>query len=265
MKCPRCGANLPAGAANCGNCGAKFQTGKRCPNCQNLIPANAAACPKCGAKFGGQAAASPGQNPPKARGSFRWWRIPIYIVVFAVGIGVGCAYMRYSILSNVRSAFNQFMNSSSSQSESKPTASPSSQSESSRQENPDSAGKDSGNLGNYEISILSARRSVDYEGNPAIIVKYQFTNKSNENQNFMTAVSAKAFQKGVQLNSAVIIGDEQYTALDSTKDVQPNGTIELEKAYLVTDTTSDIVIEVTELFSLSDDKLSKNFPVSSLQ
>ncbi len=89
MKCPRCGANLPAGATSCGSCGAKFQQGKRCPNCQSVIPSNAAVCPKCGARFAGQAAGIPVQKPPKVKGGFRWWYILIGLVLFLSGFGLG--------------------------------------------------------------------------------------------------------------------------------------------------------------------------------
>lgn len=262
MQCPRCGANLPAGATSCGSCGAKFQQGKRCPNCQSVIPSNAAVCPKCGARFAGQAAGTPVQKPPKVKGGFRWWRIPIYIVVFSIGVGVGCAYTRYSILSSMKSAFSRFASSSQSDSNSKPR--PQSETPSHGEINSDENA--SGNLGDFNISILTARRSVDYEGKAAVIVKYQFKNNSDKNQTFMTAVNDRAFQKGVQLDGAIITGDERYTALDSAKEVQPNGSIELEQAYLVTDTASDITIEVTELFSISsNDKLSKTFHISDLQ
>lgn len=52
MKCPKCGGNIPAGATNCGTCGAKITMGKRCPSCQSLISAEAVICPKCGRQLG---------------------------------------------------------------------------------------------------------------------------------------------------------------------------------------------------------------------
>lgn len=48
MTCPKCGANLPDGAAMCTNCGSALN---QCPNCKNAVDVNAVMCPKCGAKL----------------------------------------------------------------------------------------------------------------------------------------------------------------------------------------------------------------------
>jgi len=271
MVCPKCKAQIPAGAIQCPSCGTKFKS-KRCPHCNSEILFSATVCPRC-RKPVGQAAGQAQQAAPPAKerqGSFRWWRIPIYIVVFAIGMGVGSVYTRYSILSNVKSAFSQFTSSSSTEDTSSSAPAnqatpPPTQSESSVQSETASSGSDSGNLGDYKVSILSARKSADHEGKAAVIVKYQFTNNSDENQCFMATVTDKAFQNGVQLDSALIIGDDTYSALDSAKEIQPSGTIEIEQAYLVSDTNSDIIVEVTALFSLSKDKITKTFSVSELQ
>lgn len=272
MVCPKCKTQLPPGALSCSKCGARFQT-KICPYCKTAILANATTCPRCGRRLAQAApAAAHGGAAINARprGSFRWWRIPIYIVVFAIGIGVGSAYTRYSILSNVKSAFSQFTSSSSTEdtSSSAPASQatpPPAQSESSTQSETVPAGSDSGNLGDYKVSILSARKSADHEGKAAVIVKYQFTNNSAENQRFMSTVMDKAFQNGVQLDNALIVGDDTYSSIDSAKEIQPGGTMEIEQAYLISDTGADITIEVTELFSLSKDKITKTFSVSELQ
>lgn len=46
MKCPRCGGNIPAGAVNCGSCGARFKT-EKCPHCGRSILAGSFVCPSC--------------------------------------------------------------------------------------------------------------------------------------------------------------------------------------------------------------------------
>lgn len=48
MKCPKCGANVPAGATSCGSCGSRFVKGVYCPHCRAVIPQTATVCPKCG-------------------------------------------------------------------------------------------------------------------------------------------------------------------------------------------------------------------------
>ena len=49
--------------------------------------------------------------------------------------------------------------------------------------------------GKYDVEIVTAKTATDFQGNPAIIVTYNFTNNSNANASFLTSVSANAFQK----------------------------------------------------------------------
>lgn len=92
MVCPRCGGNIPSGATSCGTCGAKITMGKRCPFCQNVIPSTATKCPKCGRALTAQAAAAPQtvtNQKSKPKGAFRWWQIPIALLIFFLGFGFG--------------------------------------------------------------------------------------------------------------------------------------------------------------------------------
>jgi membrane protease subunit (stomatin/prohibitin family) len=50
--CPKCGANVPAGAKFCPNCGEKQAAATFCPNCGAKVPPGAKFCPSCGQKLG---------------------------------------------------------------------------------------------------------------------------------------------------------------------------------------------------------------------
>lgn len=147
---------------------------------------------------------------------------------------------------------------------SEPEASSEVEAEPSEAEPESQAAKDSGSLGDFEVAILDARLGKDYNDQPALIVKYSFTNNADENKMFMASVSDKAFQGGVQLEAAIIIGDDSYSAEDSMKEIQPGAAIELEQAYLLSDETSPVDIEVSELISLSKEKLTKTFDITAL-
>lgn len=261
MKCPNCGADLPQNAVKCPSCGVGIVRGKYCPHCRAVIPSTATVCPQCKQSVGGGVSSLDTRS--QRQSSFRWWRIPIYILVLAIGFGAGSVFTQQAILNNVASAFSQFTTSSE-------------DSESSKEESSSNkvvhitkhtptpeppASEDSGALGEYEVSILEARSSVDYEGKPAIIVGYRFTNHSDENQMFMVAIKDKAFQNGSQLEPAVIgSSDETYNSQNLMKEVQPGGTLEVEQAYLLQDVTNNVTVEVTEMFGLSkDEKLTKTF------
>ena len=84
--------------------------------------------------------------------------------------------------------------------------------------------------GKYDVEIVTAKTATDFQGNPAIIVTYNFTNNSNANASFLTSVSANAFQNSVQCNVATMMPDIM-DAQPSLAEVQPGGTITLECAY----------------------------------
>lgn len=120
---------------------------------------------------------------------------------------------------------------------------------------------DEGDLGDYYVKILDAETGLtDYEGNPVIGVKYEFTNNGEENMMFSAATNAQAFQDGVQLELAIM--DETSEEYDnSLKEIKTGITLTCECYYVLT-SESDVEIEVTELISLDDTKLVKTFTVA---
>ena len=53
VKCPDCGADLPAGALFCNNCGCKIAKEpevRSCANCGKPLPENSMFCAHCGTK-----------------------------------------------------------------------------------------------------------------------------------------------------------------------------------------------------------------------
>lgn len=122
----------------------------------------------------------------------------------------------------------------------------------------------SGDLGDYHVEIREASLTKDYEGKSAIVITYAWTNNSDDTTSAMAAVFAKAFQDGVQLESAVIIGDDSYDSGTSMKDVRPGTTIDVQCAYVLTSETSTVEFELTELISFSDDMVTMNFDPAAL-
>lgn len=48
--CPKCGAQIPANARFCNNCGVQLGAGKTCPKCKTQVPSGSRFCPSCGSK-----------------------------------------------------------------------------------------------------------------------------------------------------------------------------------------------------------------------
>lgn len=107
----------------------------------------------------------------------------------------------------------------------------------------------------YQVVIGEARLAEDYQGNPAVVVSYTFTNNSDEAISPMVAVHAKAFQNGVQLDTA--IGTEAEESGKSMNEVKPGASINFDISYELEDSAADVTVEVEELFSFSKELLAE--------
>ena len=122
-------------------------------------------------------------------------------------------------------------------------------------------GGSTSNLGDYNVIIDSCRLAEDYSGKPIIIVKYLFTNNSNEPASFMWSTDANVYQEGVGLNECYFVEDSaSYSSDNQTKEIKSGVTLAVEVAYELNDTTTDIEVEVSELFSwTTSKKITKTF------
>ena len=93
----------------------------------------------------------------------------------------------------------------------------------------------------------------DYQGNPAVVVTYTFTNNSDEATSFMVALYPKVFQNGVELGTAI---GSDWDSEKYSSDVKPGSSTTVEMGYALED-MSDITVEVEELLSFSDAVLAE--------
>ena len=118
-----------------------------------------------------------------------------------------------------------------------------------------------GNLGKYNVVIDSCRLSVDLTDKPIVIVKYIFTNVDDDDAaSFMFSLSDNVFQDGIGLNKSYFVdSSENYSSDNQTKELKKGATLEVEVAYELNNTTSSIDVEVSELISFNDKKVTKTF------
>lgn len=121
-----------------------------------------------------------------------------------------------------------------------------------------------GAIGKYSVQIDSCRLAKDYEGKPVVIVKYIYTNVSDSDPTaFYIAFDDNVFQDGVGLNSAYVLSDSaNYSSDNQTKEIKAGATLEVEVAYELNDTTTDIEVEVKELFSFDNTVITKTFSIA---
>ena len=118
------------------------------------------------------------------------------------------------------------------------------------------------NLGDYNVVIKSCRLAEDYEGKAIVIVKYQFTNNDNDATSFMWSIDENVYQNGVGLNECYFASDSaNYSSDNQTKEIRKGVTLDVEVAYELNDTTTDIEVECSELISFSEKKISKTFSI----
>ena len=139
----------------------------------------------------------------------------------------------------------------------------SSASESSVPEKAEASKVDENTLGKYSIVIDSCRLAEDFEGNPVVIVKYVFTNNNDTPTAFNLAVADDVFQDGIGLNDSFFLADSaDYSSDNKTKKIKKGSTLEVESAYALNDLTTDITVEVSELISFSDKKVTRTFSIA---
>ena len=118
------------------------------------------------------------------------------------------------------------------------------------------------NLGGYSVVIESCRLAKDYEGAPIVIVKYKFTNNSEDPACFSWTFSDNVYQDGVGLNECYFAHDSaNYSSDNQTKEIKKGASISVEVAYKLNDSTTDIEVEVSELISFDDSKVTKTFSI----
>lgn len=105
----------------------------------------------------------------------------------------------------------------------------------------------------YAVSIDRCEIGTDYAGKKAAIVTYTWTNDSDKATSFMVAINAKAFQNGVQLDSAI---GSNIDSQDRLNDIKPGVSQTVQEAYVLDD-DSDVTIECSELISFSDELLAE--------
>ena len=123
--------------------------------------------------------------------------------------------------------------------------------------------EDNSNLGNYLVEIKSCRLAKDYEGKDVIIVTYGFTNNDDDSAAFYVAFEDEAYQNGVGLNKAYMLDESaNYSSDNQSKDIKKGATIDVEVAYTLNDTVTDVEVEVSELISFNDKVITKTFKIA---
>lgn len=273
MTCPKCKAQLPPGAVTCHKCGTRFKT-KICPYCNSTILASATTCPRCGKRFAqgvsqSQASQAPAANNQKKSG-FRGWYILIGVALFILGAAVGAFGMRQSIISNVKSTFDQvsdsIKDSTNSSKEPASAASDAGTASASSEQTPSETSTSSDYSFNNNVLVSEDVKIVitdwkvipvgetgnEYGDAPVIAFWYSTTNLTgNEN---VTPMSAwLAMFSAVQDNNSNMVNELNVGMLPDSAfldtqmaTIKKDGTVDCAIAYTLDDTVTPVILKATK-------------------
>lgn len=106
----------------------------------------------------------------------------------------------------------------------------------------------------YAVTIDGARLISDYEGKPAVAVDYTFTNVSDEDATSMAvALNAEVYQGGTECEMAFTVDEDTGGYM---KKVKAGASVPVTMVYALNDTTTEVEVEVKELFSWDDTVLA---------
>lgn len=122
----------------------------------------------------------------------------------------------------------------------------------------------SGALGDYYVEIQDAFLAEDYQGHPAIVITYQWTNNSTRTTNAMSALLENAYQNGVQMDGAIVVSTPGYRSGTSTRNLRPGTSASVHRAFLLADGSSPVEFEVSRFIDSSGGVLSAVFDPAEL-
>lgn len=112
----------------------------------------------------------------------------------------------------------------------------------------------------FEAKYISHNIVKDYQDKDCIRLVYEYTNKEEDSQSFMFATNVKAFQNGVELKTAITMGDDEEED-NSLKEIKNGVTIEVARIFVLSD-DSDVTVEISPLVSFDkSDKIETVYSV----
>lgn len=105
-------------------------------------------------------------------------------------------------------------------------------------------------IGDYEVTVQSIEKGFDYEGNDILVINYDFTNNSDDEQMASFAVNFTAYQNGIEVDR-LIMSDDVDLGIGQKK-IKPGATISGVQTGIMLDDDSLVTIEMDELISFND-------------
>ncbi len=116
-----------------------------------------------------------------------------------------------------------------------------------KDEKPQSGKVDKVNLDNADGTLVYSKHEVsqDWEGKPAIIVYFDYTNKKDESSYAQMTFYPQVFQNGVECEMAISTEDNEALS-NASKEIQKGTTLGIAYIYTLQDTENPVTLKVTD-------------------
>lgn len=119
-----------------------------------------------------------------------------------------------------------------------------------------------GNVGDFNVSIQSVRRTKDNQGKDAVVVKYSWTNNSNAATSALASLLPYCYQDGIQLDPAILGDNDNHDLIQAEyKNVQPGKSLTCESAYLLSGKEPKVDVNISDIASLGENKVTASFSI----
>ena len=110
-------------------------------------------------------------------------------------------------------------------------------------------------LDDCHVTYTKHELSTDYEGNPCVIVYYNFTNKSDKAQSAMASGAyIEAYQNGIECDRSTISSADNNADINNHyKSIMPGITLNVAESFKISD-TSAITLTLTDLWNWGADR-----------
>lgn len=129
---------------------------------------------------------------------------------------------------------------------------------------PESVSASSGTLGNYYVEIKDASIVTDYDGNPAIVITYEWTNNGEETVSAEDVLARAAFQDGTPLDDAYIGDVALYDSELLYRELDPGETFDVQCAFTLASDSAIVEFELSELAGSLGSFVAADFDPSTL-
>ena len=123
-------------------------------------------------------------------------------------------------------------------------------------------------VGEFELLYKGASIMKDYEGNDALVLTLDFTNNSKDTTDYFWSIYETAIQNDTELEMAIVYLDaDTMEAVDDSQyeNVAPGETIEVQTGFVLSDSTSEVVVTFEEMDGSKNDSITIDLSTVSLE